>query len=55
VTHRYAWGNNPARATLKGHACRILVVGRMASVLIETDDGRRVVTSRRALRRMVAL
>lgn len=53
VTHIFAWGNNPKRATLKGRACRVLVKARtMGSVLVEFDDGQREVVSRRALRRM---
>lgn len=53
MTHTYVWRNNPVRAALYGHACRIVVVAKsMSSVLIETDDGRRVVTSLRALRRI---
>lgn len=48
----YAWGNNPVRAELKGRRCRIVVVARrMGSVLLEFEDGRRVITSRRAVRR----
>lgn len=51
MTHTYAWGNNEVRATLKGRQCRILArATRMRSVLIEFDDGKRFVTSERALR-----
>jgi hypothetical protein len=50
--YRYAWGNNPVRARVKGQPCRILVrSSRMASVLVEFPGGFRMVTSRRALRR----
>lgn len=53
MTHRFAWGNNAKRATLKGRRCRILAVARrMNSVLIEFEDGQQEVTSRRALRRI---
>lgn len=48
----YAWGNNPVRASLRGMRCRIVVTGRMGSALVEMADGRRVVTSRRAVRRV---
>jgi hypothetical protein len=35
----------------KGQRCRVLVRGRMNSVLVEFEDGFRVVTSRFAIRR----
>jgi hypothetical protein len=35
----------------KGQRCRVLVRGRMNSVLVEFEDGYRVVTSRHAVRR----
>lgn len=48
----FVWGNNPRRAELKGRTCRLLVAGRMGTVLVEfLDTGERVTTSRRALRR----
>lgn len=48
----YAWGNNPRRAELKGKPCTIVAHGsRMYSVLVEFEDGQRVVTSRRALKK----
>jgi hypothetical protein len=51
----YAWGNNPVRATLRGRRCRVLVRSRRHnSCLVEFEDGRRVVTSRHALRRAPA-
>jgi hypothetical protein len=34
----------------KGQACRVLVRGRMNSILVEFEDGARVVTSRYAVR-----
>lgn len=54
----YAWGAgphgapNPVRAAWKGRRCRVLAAGAMGSVLIERDDGARMVTSRRAVRRV---
>ena len=51
-THRYAWGNNPVRAAIKGQRCRILARGSMGTVLIATEGGVRVTTSIRALRRL---
>lgn len=35
----------------KGHRCRVLVRGRMRSVLIEFEDGYRMVSSHNGLRR----
>jgi hypothetical protein len=50
ATHTYTWGNNPKRATLKGRACRILLKGRMRSVMVEFENGQREIVSIRALR-----
>ena len=51
--YRYAWGNNPVRAKLKGRHCRLLGCGTRNTVLIEfVDNGERQVTSRRALRKV---
>ena len=50
--YRYAWGNNPLRASLKGRRCRIFAVASRNSVGVEFEDGFRVVTSRRALRKV---
>jgi hypothetical protein len=48
----YRWKNNPARARLNGRRCRILAVGKSKlSALVEFEDGERVVTSIRALRK----
>jgi hypothetical protein len=50
-TYRYAWGNNPKRATLKGRRCRVVTRGSLGSCLVEfVDNGQREVVSRRALR-----
>ncbi len=52
TTFVYAWGNNSRRSELKGRRCRILAAGAMRTVLVEfLDNGERVTTSRRALRR----
>lgn len=49
-THRFVWGRRlPARA---GAPCRILATGALNSALVEFADGGRVLTSRRALRRL---
>lgn len=51
--YRYAWGNNPVRAKMKGRICRVLKSGAMNTVLIEfLDTGERTTTSHRALRRV---
>lgn len=47
----FAWKNNPLRATLYRRPCRVVARGGMNSVLVEFEDGRRVVTSRNALRK----
>lgn len=51
-THRYAWGNNPERARMKGRRCRVLAVGGMGTALLEVEGYGRTLTSRRALRRL---
>jgi hypothetical protein len=48
--HVYAWGNNSVRAKLKGRRCRVLVRGRMNSILVEFENGYKTVTSRYAIR-----
>lgn len=49
--YAYGWGNNEKRATLKGRACKVVVRGRMNSILIEfTDNGQCEITSRHAVR-----
>jgi hypothetical protein len=49
----YAWGNNARRRTLQGRRCRLIARGRMSTVLVEfLDNGERVTTSSRALRRV---
>jgi hypothetical protein len=48
----YSWGNNPRRAQFKGRQCRVLAAGRMRSVLLEFENGERIVSSSRALREL---
>jgi hypothetical protein len=48
----FAWKNNPRRAALFGRRCRIIRTGKLGSVLLEFETGERVVSSRRALRRV---
>lgn len=53
IIYRYAWGNNPVRAKLKGRLCRVLTAGARRTIMIEMlDTGERVTTSLRALRRL---
>lgn len=51
----YAWGNNDVRAALKGRPCRIVAMGKRNTVDLEFEDGIRIITSRRALRRRAEL
>ena len=47
----YFWKNNELRARLKGRACKVVKWGKkMNSVLVEFEDGLRVLTSRNAIR-----
>lgn len=48
----YAWKNNEVRAALVWRPCRVVARGSLGAVLIEFEDGRRMVTSRRTLRRV---
>lgn len=51
MTHRWWWKTRlPERHS---QACRILVRGKMNSILVEFADGFRVVTSRFAVRRLL--
>lgn len=55
IVYVYAWGNNPRRAELKGRRCVVEARGSMRSVLVRfLDNGERVVTSARAVRRATA-
>lgn len=55
-THVWWWHPAfPGCADRKGLLCRVLVRGRMNSVAVELETGERVVTSRYAIRRLVAL
>jgi len=53
TTHRFAWGNNPKRATLKGRECKILASGKMNSIVVEFEDGQKECVSRMAVRRLI--
>jgi len=50
MTHYYLWGNNPVRLAYKNKACKILAMGGPRSVLLEFEDGFKMVTSTRAIR-----
>lgn len=47
-----AWKNNPRRAELYRRRCRVVARGAMNSVLVEFENGERVVTSRNAVRKL---
>lgn len=46
----YKWGNNETRAEYKGKPCRLLAHGKKNSVLVEFEDGHKMITSRYALK-----
>lgn len=50
--YTYAWGNNPRRALFKGMRCKLLASGKRNTVLIEFENGEKMTTSRRALRKV---
>jgi hypothetical protein len=47
----YVWFWRSALGDRKGMPCRVLARGRMNSILVEFEDGYRVVTARYAVRR----
>lgn len=50
--YKFYWKNTPEREALFGKRCRIITEGsRMRSVLIEFEDGKKMVVSHRAIRR----
>lgn len=49
--HVWYWRDRPTYSNRKGQRCRVLVRGGKNSVLVEFEDGFRVVTSRYAVRR----
>lgn len=54
ILYRYAWANNPKRATMVGRSCRVIARGKMNSCMIEfIDNGQQEVVSRNAIRRQV--
>jgi len=52
MTHVFIWGNNPERASRKGQKCRLLAKGKKGSVGIEFEDGWRMCTSMRSIRKI---
>lgn len=49
----FRWRNNPARDRLYRRRCKVIATGStMHSVLLEFENGERVVTSRRATMRI---
>lgn len=51
----YVWGNNERRAELRGRECVVEARGSMRTILVRfLDNGERVTTSARAVRRVVS-
>jgi hypothetical protein len=48
MTHKWYW--KAKLGNRKNHLCRILARGKMNSILVEFEDGYRVITSRYAVR-----
>jgi len=51
MTHIWYW--KKILGTYRGKACKLLKVGKLNNVLIEFEDGFKVITNRRGLRRMM--
>jgi len=49
----FYWKNNSKRAKLRGKKCDVLIRGAKGSILIVMEDGEKVVTSWRALRKLL--
>ena len=47
----YIWFWKKKLGNRKGHPCRVLARGRMNSILVEFEDGYKVITSRYAVRK----
>lgn len=48
----YAWKNEKKRRTLYGKRCKVLVRGRMNSVLVEFENGSKEIVSINALKKV---
>jgi hypothetical protein len=46
----FKWGNNQLRDAFKGRPCVVLARGKMNSVLIQFEDGFKMITSRYAVK-----
>jgi hypothetical protein len=53
MTYDHIWFWKTHLPERKGRLCRVLARGRMNSILVEFEDGYRVVTSRFAVRKRV--
>jgi hypothetical protein len=51
MSYDHVWFWKSRLGERKGHPCRIVARGRMNSILVEFEDGFRVITSRYAARR----
>jgi hypothetical protein len=54
TAYPYRWFWRAKLGERKGQPCRVLARGKMQSVLVEFDDGYRVITGRHAVRKAKA-
>lgn len=52
MTHVWYWKPRIGERNRKGMRCRVLIYGRRNSVLVELEDGEKVITSRYAVRKI---
>lgn len=50
--HKYVWGNNQVRAGWRNKKCAVLAHGRMNSIMVEFEDGRKEIVSRYSVRKI---
>ena len=55
LTHYYNWKNYPIREKYYKKRCRVISRGKMNSVLVEFEDGHRMIISRYAIRKIKEL
>jgi hypothetical protein len=51
MTYDHEWYWRTRLPERKGQRCRVLIVGKLNSAMVEFEDGLRVITDRRAVRR----
>lgn len=54
MDHVWFWRSRMGEKNRKGLRCRVLVRGKRNSILVELEDGEKVVTSRYAVRKAKA-